>query len=180
MHERKKQRLPGFDYSAPGAYFVTICVQGMQCRFGEVRNSNIVLNEVGMKARQCWLDLPNHYINCSLDEYVIMPNHVHGILHIVGNGLNNLKVTSPFPTECQPNVKQHGLPEIIRGFKTFSSRRINEITTEHSFRWQKSYYERVVRDKNELHLIREYICNNPLSWELDKNNSDVKGNELFM
>jgi REP element-mobilizing transposase RayT len=173
MNERKKQRLPGFDYSTPGAYFVTICVQGMQCRFGEVCKGNMVLSEVGKKARQCWLDLPNHYINCSLDEYVIMPNHVHGILHIVGNGLK------PFPTECQPNVKQHGLPEIIRGFKTFSSRRINEITTEHSFRWQKSYYERVIRDENELHLIRQYINDNPLSWELGKNNSAVNGNELF-
>lgn len=171
MKERKKQRLPEFDYSTPGAYFVTICVQGMEYRFGEVCGGDMVLNVAGMTAQKCWLDLPNHYSNCSLDEFVIMPNHVHAILNIVGNGFN------PFPTD---GVKQHGLPEIIRGFKTFSSRRINVIDKNHQFRWQKSYYERVVRYEDELHLIRQYINNNPLSWELDKNNSDINGNELFM
>ena len=171
---KKKQRLLGFDYSTPGAYFVTICVQGMECRFGEVVDGSMALSEDGVTAQHCWLDLPNHYVNCRLDEFVIMPNHVHCIIHIVGNGLK------PFPTDDNRSAKNHGLPEIIRGFKTFSSRRINEIATEHSFRWQKSYYERVVRDENELHIIRQYINNNSLSWELDKNNSDINGNELFV
>jgi len=86
---------------------------------------------------------------------------------LVGNGLK------PFPT-------QHGLPEIIRGFKTFSSRHINDACPPKHFHWQKSYYDRVVRDERELHLIREYIVNNPLSWELDKNDKDINGNKLFV
>ncbi|MEE9914146.1 MAG: transposase [Deltaproteobacteria bacterium] len=173
MNNRKKQRLPEFDYSAPGAYFVTICVQGMQCCLGNVTDGNMILNDSGVIVQNSWLDLPNHYSNCNLDEFVVMPNHVHGILNIadissanVGNGFK------PFPT-------QHGLPEIIRGFKTFSSRRINEINTELPFHWQKSYYDRVVRDEKELQLIREYIVNNPLRWELDKNDKDINGNKLF-
>jgi len=113
MKERKKQRLLGFDYSTPGAYFVTICVQGIECRFGEVVDGSMALSEDGVTAQHCWLDLPNHYVNCRLDEFVIMPNHVHAIVIIgcgvgnmrnvdVGNGLDRSALshseTRPFPT----------------------------------------------------------------------------------
>jgi putative transposase len=127
------------------------------------------LNTFGKITNDCWLDLLNHYQNCWLDEFVIMPDHVHGIVKIkdntnseltrspsVGNGLK------PFPTE--KTMKIHGLSEIIRGFKTFSSRRINEQHPDSLFRWQKSFYDRIIRNENEFYAIRNYIINNPRNW----------------
>jgi len=109
------------------------------------------LNGAGKIVDFCWHDLVNHYKNVLLDEYIIMPDHFHGILHIK-------------PSE--PGFKQYGLPEIIRGFKTFSSRRINEKFPYLLFMWQKSYYDRIVRNDAELSRIREYIKNNPAAFKL--------------
>ncbi len=101
-----------------------------------------------------------------------MPNHVHGIMHIVsgidgfvGNGFK------PFPTTADI---YHGLPEIIRGFKTFSSRHINQSNPVNRFQWQKSYHDRIIRNDSELNRIREYINNNPVNWETDQENPDTK------
>ncbi len=153
MHERKLNRFRGYDYSTPGAYFVTICVKGRKSVFGDILNDIMQINRNGEIVTNCWHDLLNHYHNIKLDQFVIMPNHVHGIIHIidnpgniVGNGLK------PFPTGI-PAIKHHGLPEIIRGFKTFSSRRINELKPEKRFQWQKSYHDRIIRDKEELNRI---------------------------
>lgn len=166
--ERKLNRWQGFDYSFPGYYFVTICTKGRQSWFGEVADNEMKLNEMGKIVEQCWLDLPNHYINCRLDYFVIMPNHFHGIIEIfenenyfaptdVGNGLK------PFPTT-------HGLSEIVRALKTFSSRGINKIQNNFHFSWQKSFHDRVIRDENELSIKREYIFCNPGKWAEDRNN----------
>jgi len=164
MKSRKPNRLRGYDYSKNGYYFVTICTQNLVEWFGKVENDQMALNEYGRIVSECWHDLPNHYRNIKLDESVIMPNHVHGIVIIdnVGNGFK------PFPT------KYHGLSEIIRGFKTFSSRRINyKITNNRCFHWQKSFYDHVIRNENELAFIREYILNNPKKWDLDTENMYV-------
>ncbi len=101
----------------------------------------------------CWHDLVNHYHNVLTDKYIIMPDHFHGILHI----------RTP-----EPGLKQYGLPEIIRGFKTFSSRRINEKFPDLMFMWQKSYYDRIIRNDAELSRIREYIINNPMALQFKK------------
>jgi putative transposase len=128
----------------------------------ESRKRGINLSQYGEIVNQCWNDLPNHYLNCSLDAFVIMPNHIHGIMvikndKIVGNGLK------PFPT--------HGLSEMIRGFKTFSSRKINEgIKGDNKFHWQKSFYDHVIRNEKSLDNLRRYIQNNPLKWDLDREN----------
>jgi len=165
MRERKQIRLRDYDYSKVGGYFVTICTQDREEWFGKIENGAMILNQYGVIVNQCWDDLPKHYLNCLLDTFVIMPNHVHGIIVInsnyaVGNGLK------PFPT--------HGLSEMIRGFKTFSSRKINEgIKNNHNFQWQKSFYDHVIRSENELSRIREYIQNNPLKWELDIENMET-------
>lgn len=166
--QRKLNRWQGYDYCMPGHYFITICTQDMICHFGSVVNNKMVFNELGKIINECWFDLPKHYKNCKLDKFVIMPNHVHGIIEIindryfktadyVGNGLK------PFPTD-------HGLPEIVRGFKTFSSRKINRLEGNKYFQWQKSFYDRVIRSEKELFDIREYITNNPLNWAADRNN----------
>jgi putative transposase len=141
---------------------VTICTKDRKEFFGNVEEGKVNLSESGEIAHQCWNSLPGHYLNCSLDSFVIMPNHVYGIIVIdcertVGNGLK------PFPT--------HGLSEIMRGFKTFSSRKINErIRGNNEFQWQKSFYDRIIRDKRALQHLRQYIQNNPLKWGLDIEN----------
>jgi REP element-mobilizing transposase RayT len=162
MRERKRNRLKDYNYSQDGYYFVTICTKDRREFFGGVAEGKMSLNKHGEIVNQCWYELPKHYLNCSLDSFVIMPNHVHGIIvinneNIVGNGLK------PFPT--------YGLSEIIRGFKTFSSRTINEMIKGGSkFQWQKSFYDHVIRDEKSLHNLRHYITFNSLKWELDIEN----------
>jgi REP element-mobilizing transposase RayT len=162
MIKRKPNRLRDYDYSRDGYYFITICTGDRKEFFGDIREAKIDLNRYGEIVDQCWRDLPKHYPNCSLDSFVIMPNHVHGIIvidngNVVGNGLK------PFPT--------HRLSEMIRGFKTFSSRKINEeIKISNKFRWQKSFYDHIIRNDKSLENLRQYIMYNPLKWELDIEN----------
>jgi putative transposase len=84
VHHRRSIRLKGFDYSSVNAYFVTVCVEKRRCQLGEIANSEMVLNECGKVVVECWTDLPNHYSNIQLDQYVVMPNHFHGIIQIGG------------------------------------------------------------------------------------------------
>jgi REP element-mobilizing transposase RayT len=167
MLNRKQNRLKTFDYCLPGYYFVTICVQDRICNLGDVIDGEMVLSHNGKIVENCWLDLPNHYKNSKLDEHIVMPNHFHGILIIepVGEGLK------PSPT------RTHGLSEIIRGFKTFSSRKINNLK-QTEFHWQRSYYDHVVREDESLDKIREYIRNNPKQWELDEENPKNWNNQI--
>jgi len=162
MRERKRTRLENYDYSKNGYYFITICAENREEWFGKVEKEEMILNQYGKIVNQCWDDLPSHYFNCSLDTFVIMPNHIHGIIVILNNNTvgNGLK---PFPT--------HGLSEMIRGFKTFSSRKINEeIKNDNKFQWQKSFYDHVIRNEKSLHNLRHYITFNSLKWELDIEN----------
>ena len=165
IHHRHSVRLKDYDYSQTGAYFVTICVQNKECLFGDVVDGEMHVNDAGEMVMRTWQDLPTHYGNIALDEFVIMPNHVHGIIVLcsgdVGAGFK------PAPTE----TKQYGLPEIVRALKTYSSRRINEIrNTPGTPVWQGNYYEHIIRNDGELNRIREYIVNNPEQWEEDENN----------
>jgi len=171
-HHRRSIRLRAYDYSQAGAYFVTICAQNRQCLFGEVADGEMRLNDAGRMVHDVWNDLPRHYAGVELDAFVVMPNHVHAIVIIVGAGLK------PAPTVragLKPAPTKHGLPEIVRGFKTFSSRRINEMRqTSGVAVWQRNYYEHIVRDEESLNRIREYVVNNPLRWEWDRENPTVK------
>jgi len=151
------------------------------------------LNEYGRIVRDVWFDLPNHVSNVVLDAFVVMPNHVHGIVVIVNGDVVGVGVdgtdsvgagsepaptattTTPAPTttaEPTPTpTKRHGLPEIVRQFKTFSARRINEHRgTTGKPVWQRNYYEHIIRDDASLNRIRQYILNNPIKWALDKEN----------
>lgn len=189
--ERKSSlRLRSFDYTTDGAYFVTICTKNRENFFGEIENEKIVLNDCGKIVQKCWNDLPNHYSNCRLDEFVIMPNHAHGIIWInnlpkpVGTGFKPVP-THPEPAPTRPesvptnpepvptHATLHGLSEIIRGFKTFSSRQINikfvEQSTPLVFRWQRSFHDHIIRNEDELNRIRDYIRLNPINWTKDKN-----------
>jgi len=172
-HHRRSIRLKGYDYSQAGAYFVTIVTQNKKCFFGDIVDSKMVLNDAGRTVEYTWHDLPKHNLHIELDAFVIMPNHLHGIIiisdHIVilvGAGSEPAPTTTP---------KRHGLPEIIRQFKTYSSKRINQKRRTIGMPlWQRNYYEHIIRNEDELNRIREYIINNPLQWELDRENPLIK------
>ncbi|MFA6458301.1 MAG: transposase [Patescibacteria group bacterium] len=169
---RKPQRLKQFDYSTDGAYFVTICTHDRQSAFGEIQNGAMILNACGEIVHEQWEWLGAQYPYLALDEFCVMPNHFHGIVMIdnlglmgdcrVGNGCPVGNGFKPFPTHTpviRP-TKHHGLSEIIRGFKTFSSRRINKSVgdTLTKFHWQKSFHDHIVRDEDELNRIRHEVA----------------------
>jgi len=158
-HHRRSIRLKGYDYGQAGAYFVTIVTRDRECLFGDVVDGKMLLSNAGQMVQTVWENLPNHYANVTLDEFVVMPNHVHSVIFLtdnngVGAGLK------PAPTT---DTKRHPLSEIVRAFKTFSARHINEQRTMTGVPvWQRNYYEHIIRDESTLHRIREYIVNNPL------------------
>ena len=168
-HQRSSVRLRGYDYSQPGAYFVTICTQGRMCLLGDISGGEVQVTAVGGIVKHSWYDLPSHYRNIELDEFVVMPNHVHGIVIITDHVASTVGAGfKPAPT---PPQRRHALPEIVRGFKTFSSRRINLMrsTPGHQF-WQRNYYEHIIRSENELDQVRRYIQENPAKWADDVDN----------
>jgi len=164
LHHRRSIRLKGYDYSQAGLYFVTICCQNRVCAFGEIVNNEMVLNEYGQIVQMVWDELPQHYDNIQLGEFMIMPNHIHGIVVItddnVGAGLK------PAPTTTTTN---HGLSEIVRALKTFSARKINESrNTPGEKLWQRNYWEHIIRNEQSYQRIADYIVNNPINWQSDK------------
>ncbi len=161
-HRRQSIRLPGYGYSQAGAYFVTICTRNRQCLFGEILNEEMVPSKYGQIVLDGWYDLASHYPHVALDSFVVMPNHIHGIIVLNDNVGAGLK---PAPT------KRHPLSEIARGFKTFSSRRINQINSTPGLPvWQRNYYEHVIRNEDEMDRIRQYILGNPMKWLEDEEN----------
>ena len=138
------------------------------------------VNEYGSILRQCWDDLPSHYLNVQLDEFIIMPNHVHGVIILadiddmaVGEGFEPSSSLHPNRTGYKPVPtkipKRHGLTEIIRAFKTFSAYRINELQDTHgSPVWQRSFHDHIIRNDDELNRIRQYIITNPIDWGTDE------------
>ncbi len=144
----------------PGWYFVTICTYKNYLLFGNIINGGMDLNDVGEIARQCWLDIPNHFANVQLDEFIIMPNHVHGIINICDEnvGANN---HSPLPNNTPFKSPSKTIGSMVRGFKIGVTKWIRKNTDSYHV-WQRNYYEHVIRDESELKPIRTYIIHNPL------------------
>jgi putative transposase len=182
-HHRRSIRLKGYDYSQPGAYFVTICTRGKQCLLGKIVNGEMKLNELGEIVEAAWFDLPAHYSHVELGTFCIMPNHVHMIIilndgdtRVGGDWLSSIAEMQPPSTldviqsDLKPTPpKRHPLSEIVRALKTFSARRINEILHASGTPvWQRDYYERVIRNEQEYDQIALYINSNPLNWLNDE------------
>ncbi len=179
MHPRRLTRLAEHDYSAPGAYFVTVCTLSKETLFGEVQGELVVLSAAGRIVSQTWYDLPKHYSHIELDAFVAMPNHVHGILFIregpiaplVGAGLRPAPTRLPLSQGTGGSTRRHGLSEIVRAFKSFSARRINALRGIPGVSvWQRGFYDHVIRGGDDLTRIRDYILTNPLRWSLDTEN----------
>jgi putative transposase len=166
-HHRRSIRLKDYDYSQSGAYVVTICTHDKQFLFGQIVDGNMILNELGKIIHDEWVKTEQIRENVKIDEYIIMPNHLHGIIVIPCNRRDVLQYV---PTN-QFRSPSGNIGSIIRGFKSASTKRINEMReTPKMPLWQSNYYEHVVRNDDDLNDIREYIINNPLKWDLDREN----------
>jgi len=178
IHHRRSIRLPGYDYSQSGAYFVTICTHDRARLFGEIVGAGskpapvtMRINFFGKKVEETWFDLPCHIPGIILGEFSILPNHIHGIIWIKEKNetQKNGFEWDGAGLEPAPTRKQTPLSEIVRQFKTFSARRINEIRgTPGQSVWQRNYYEHIIRDEESYGRIAEYILNNHLKWEGDE------------
>jgi putative transposase len=189
----KSTRLKNFDYSQNGYYFITICTKNHEYFFGEVKNDKMVLNKIGKIAEKFWLEAPNHFSNAKLDEFIIMPNHIHSIV-IIKNYNAELCHVEPsvietypletYPLETCPVETCHGmslrktnkfskpikksLSMIINHYKGAVKRHCNK--KDIVFAWQSKFYDHIIRNDKSLKNIREYIKYNPLKWDLDENN----------
>ena len=200
----KSARWQGYDYSRDGFYFITICTKNKELFFGDVAGGKMMLSGIGEIADKCWLKIPEHFPFVKLDFYVVMPNHVHGILQIdngddaIGAKTQNFASISHVAksrhvvetqnfaslrtgdkTQNRDYKNKFGpqsknLSSIIRGYKIG----VKKYATMNNidFAWQARFHDRVIRDGNELNRIRQYIIDNPSHWELDRNNK----NDLYI
>ncbi|HEX2987584.1 MAG TPA: transposase [Chloroflexota bacterium] len=170
-NQRRSIRLRGHDYSQPGAYFVTICTLDGRSLLWETAVGQSGLSPCGKIALQCWENIPKHFPLLSLDAYVVMPNHVHGILMI-----SECEPSSPSGGEISPRLSFSGsrrgsIAAIVGAYKSAVSRQTRGLPcAETGGFWQRGYYERIIRDEAELGRVREYIANNPISWADDPEN----------
>jgi putative transposase len=195
IHHRRSIRLQGYDYSRAGAYFITICTQNRECLFGNILDGKMVLNPAGIMVQTVWDEIPFHYGGTEIDEFVVMPNHIHGIVVIVGatprgcpgpdpgafaqkNGQaqgpgNNGQAQGPAPTG---NTGPLSLGDIVHRFKTMTTKRYVDGVKQLGWQsfdgklWQRNYWEHIIRNEMELNRIREYIYGNPTQWESDRLN----------
>jgi len=168
IHHRRSIRLKGYDYSRVGAYFVTICTHKRECVFGEVVEGEMRLNETGMIVQDEWLRTPTIRPNVELDVFVVMPDHLQGIIILNDDGRGESQFA---PTRFHSPSGTVGA--IVRGFKSASTKRINEIRGAIGRPlWQRNFHDRIIRDENEMRRTQEYIVNNPLQWYYDEERTD--------
>ncbi len=170
LNRPKFPRLPSYDYSSSGGYFVTLCTSNRECSLGVVIDDHVELSAWGVIAKLEWERSATIRKEICLDAFVIMPNHLHGIVFLVDSSSSHCRARLPQNTHQR---KPQSLGSFIAGFKAFSTKRINEFrgTPRQRF-WQPDYYEHVIRNDEDLQKIREYITNNPLQWASDNENPD--------
>ena len=189
-------RLPSYDYASNGAYFITICTKNREHFLGEIKNENMQYSEIGKIACDCWQQIPDHFSFVKLGEWVVMPNHVHGVIFIGKNDpavrpvdtVETQDLASQNNTASQNNVKTQdmqtqdlaslqkpknkfgppskNLASITRGFK-IGVTKYARTNTDIFDVWQPRFYDRIIRNENELHRISQYIISNPQNWEND-------------
>jgi REP element-mobilizing transposase RayT len=197
-HHRRSIRLKGYDYSSEGAYYVTIVAQGRECLFGEIIDGEMHLSKYGEIIQKWWDEIPVHFPNVELGAFVIMPNHVHGIIFILDDrrgevisprdhanannqeNVNNINQGGGINDEGVKTKNQGGgtplrkptLGQIVAYFKYQSTKEMNKIETENSITkfWQRSYYEHIIRNEKELQQKTDYIMDNPSQWDEDDEN----------
>jgi REP element-mobilizing transposase RayT len=176
IHHRRSIRLSGYDYTSAGLYFITICCHDRTRLFGDVVNGKMVLNDGGMITNEFWLNIPDHFPHAVLHEYVIMPNHVHGIVELIG-GLGDAKIEmgggdpvgaknfSP-QRPTRPRGTARTIGSIVRGFKIGVTKWFRSNTNVHDV-WQRNYFDRIIRNERSHQAISRYIIRNPANWSAD-------------
>ena len=177
-------RLQNWDYGWNGKYFITIVTLWRKCYFGKIVNDEMELSEIGIIAQKCWLEIPIHFPFVNLDKFVVMPNHVHGIIiidkknngkrNIDGNDDNDGNVeTQNFasPPKSQSNQQKNhfgpqsqNLASVVRGYKIGVMKSVNNV----NFGWQPRFHDHIIRNETEYNRIQNYIINNPAFWNNDK------------
>ena len=161
-------RLRGYDYGQVGAYFVTLCTHDREALFGEIVGHEMQLNEAGEAAQRCWREIPVHFPHVTLDEHVVMPNHVHGVV-VFDDSTPGAKDFSPLPAGPRPRGTARTLGSVVRGFKVGVTRWMRQHTERREV-WQRGFYEHIIRDDAALDRIRRYIVENPGRWAEDPEN----------
>jgi len=168
ISRRKQLRLKDYDYNQPGMYFITICTQRRICWLGKIENGNSILSNAGKIVEEEWLQTAKLRPYVDLYEYVIMPNHFHGILSCNRKSVATQRVAT---TKLSPD----SVGSIIGQFKSTATKRLKSAGLV-DFGWQRNYYEHVIRNEDELTDIREYVNYNPAKWMEDKENPDLLTN----
>lgn len=165
-HHRRSIRLPGYDYTSAGAYFITLCTHDRACMFGKIVNGEMQLNALGEIVRAEWELTGRLRPEIELGPYVMMPNHFHAIVWLIDRTGTARRA---------PSVEQFGkpvagsIPTIVRAFKSAMTRQINAFRgTPGAPVWQRNYYEHIIRDESSYQTIAAYILNNPARWEQDR------------
>jgi|SRR3990172_10836376 len=188
MFKKHKQfRLKNYDYSQNGGYFITICTKERVEYFGRIIENEIHLNEIGKRTKYFWDDIPNRFNYVHLDEFIVMPNHIHGIVIIAKNTNNpdnfhEIEITEPMIKSSEyihsgiHSLIKNSISSIINHLKGNVKRWCNKNGFE-EFNWQARFYDHIIRNEKSLNNIREYIFNNPIKWYQENRNNENYTNE---
>ncbi len=175
IHHRHSLRLKGYDYSQAGAYFVTIVTHGRVALFGDVVNGEMRLNRFGEIVQKWWDDIPKHFPNVETGAFIVLPNHVHGII-VIGD---DRRGTVPVPQDEgtpqmggeTPPLREPTLGQVVAYFKYQSAKEINALKGGPVTKlWQRNFYDHIIRNERDLELTWLYIESNPAQWEEDHEN----------
>jgi len=175
-HHRRSIRLRGYDYAQAGDYYVTLCVKEWESLLGAILRNEMLLSRIGEIVKECWEGIPGHFPRAALDQYVIMPDHMHGIIALVDQ-VGTRHAVSRLEKILPPRSEQFGRPvsgslsTIIRSFKSAASKRIHSEGFS-TFAWQSRFYEHIIRDGRDLDRIRNYIADNVSKWSEDNENHE--------
>ena len=174
-HHRRSIRLRGYDYRQAGAYFVTVVTHQRQCLFGEIVDGETRVSRYGHTVREEWLRSAEIRCEIELDAFVVMPNHIHGIV-VIRHQSTDVGAHGRAPLPPAPHRPPRSLGSFVAGFKSATTKRINEIRRTPGLPvWQRNYYEHVIRNDDELNHVRQYIIDNPGHWGEDRENPDNVG-----
>ena len=164
LHQHRSIRLRGYDYTRDGAYYITIVTHGRRTLFGDIIEGEMRLNEAGEMVKDGWGWLATRHPYVELDLYIVMPNHMHGIIVITDHS-RGVSRNAPTTTPRKP------LGRLIGAFKTVTTKQVNLAQgTPGQLLWQRNYYEHIIRNDAEWDRVREYIANNPMRWGMDREN----------
>jgi putative transposase len=173
-HKRRSIRLKGHDYVVAGTYFITLCTYQRECLFGKIADGVMQLNPLGEIVENCWNQIPQHFPNAQSKDFVVMPNHFHGILMVLQDDHDRRGMAVPCPYMGEFGKPVAGsLPTMIGSLKSAIAKRINiHRNALGTPVWQRNYYEHIIRNDLSLQTIQTYIRHNPQSWQTDRLHPD--------